>query len=207
MGKEFIRAVAIRVINPSLLIVKTQSRENFINKLYVFCLNRVWVYYVSYGWRRDNQIVLSSHMISWEYITVIAALEETGVVSWKIIVSSPRQCTSTQYSEHPTVRCRKEHHYTGTTSSLFTISFYLWLFLLFPKLKAIIKRNRFKGVEAVKRTVTTELGHPRRILPAVHRSVTEKSALDSSGVTLKGKKCRLLFGIKINCLWQKFCYF
>ena len=52
-------------------------------------------------------------------------------------------------------------------------------------------------------------GHPRRILPAVHRRVAMaenlssnawKSALHSRGITLKGKPCSLLFGIEINCL-------
>ena len=47
-------------------------------------------------------------------------------------------------------------------------------FFLFPKLKGIIKWTRFEGVEAIKRAITTAEGCPRRILPAVHRSVAEK---------------------------------
>ena len=34
---------------------------------------REWVCYVGYGRKRDKQIVLSSNMISWEFIIVILA--------------------------------------------------------------------------------------------------------------------------------------
>ena len=49
-------------------------------------------------------------------------------------------------------------------------------FLLFPKLMGIIKGTCFEGVEAFKRATCNDgaEGHPRRILPAVHRSVAEK---------------------------------
>ena len=49
-------------------------------------------------------------------------------------------------------------------------------FFLFPKLKGIIKGTFFEGVEAIKRATCNDgaEGDPRRILPAVHRSMAEK---------------------------------
>ena len=45
-----------------------------------------------------------------------------------------------------------------------------WDIFLFPKLKGIIKESCFGAIEAIKRVVIREL----RILPTVHRSMTEK---------------------------------
>jgi len=54
-------------------------------------------------------------------------------------------------------------------------------FVLFPKLDGIIKGTHFEGVEAIKEAVMTAgaEGHPRGIIPAVHRSVVEK---DGKGI-------------------------
>ena len=54
-------------------------------------------------------------------------------------------------------------------NSPFIWSCSLWLILFF-KLKGIIKETHFEGVEAIKRAN----GHPRRLLPVVHRSMAEK---------------------------------
>ena len=63
----------------------------------------------------------------------------------------------------------------------------------------IIKGTSFECVEAIKRAVMMELrGIPEESFQQCREGW--KSALDSRGITLKGKTCSLLFGIEINCL-------
>ena len=69
--------------------------------------------------------------------------------------------------------------------------------------QGIIKGTRFESVEAIQR-VRIE-GNPRGMVPAVHSWMAEK---DEKWIkfTLKGKSCRLLFGIEMNYLWHQSCY-
>lgn len=77
------------------------------------------------------------------------------------------------------------------------------MFLLFAKLKGIIKSTPFEGVKVIKRALTTEL----RSIPeetvqlrreALHKR--RKGALYSKVVAFKGKPCTLFFGIEIHSL-------
>ena len=102
---------------------------------------------------------------------LLSAQEKMRVVTRQIMAISPQHCTCTQCSEHSAVPGREEHCRTRTTS-LFTWSCSMGFFFLFSKLKRIIegtcdgehKEGHKDGAEE----------HPRRILPAVHRSVAEK---------------------------------
>ena len=63
------------------------------------------------------------------------------------------QCTNSQCPEHLAVPGNEEYHCSGTTS-LFPWSCSTWLFL-FSKLKGIIKRTHFEGMEFFKRAIIT----------------------------------------------------
>ena len=94
-----------------------------------------------------------------------------------------------QRPEHPVVPGREEHRRTGTTS-LFTWSCSVWLFS-FPQAQGDYEGDSFwsRGGHQEGRNDRAD-GHPRTILPAVHRSVTEK---DGWGLLWRGNHvvCRL----------------
>ena len=70
----------------------------------------------------------------------LSAREETRVVAGQNVAASPRQCTCSQRPEHPAVPGREEHRGTGTT---YSPDLAPCDFLVFPKLKGIIKGTRF----------------------------------------------------------------
>ena len=102
-----------------------------------------------------------------------SAREETRVVAGQIVAASPRHCTCSQRPQHPAVPGREEHRRTGTTS-LFTRSCSVWFFS-FPQAQGDHQGDPFwrRGGHQEGRNDGAEW-HPRRILPAVNRSVAEK---------------------------------
>lgn len=78
-------------------------------------------------------------------------------------------------------------------------------FFLFPQVDP--QWTRFEDVEAMKKVIMTDVGNPRRKpSSSAYKRGREKwkNALDSGGISLNGKLCRLLFKIGINCLWLIF---
>ena len=99
--------------------------------------------------------------------------EETRVAAGQILAAWPPQCTCSQRPQHPAVPGREEHRRTGT-ASLFTWSCSVRLFS-FPQAQGDHQGDPFwrRGGHQEGRNDGAE-GNPRRILPAVHRSVAEK---------------------------------
>ena len=77
------------------------------------------------------------------------------------------------------------------------------IFFFSTSSKGSSRKLFFKGMEVIKEAVTRKM-YLRRILPVMFGSMTEngRKFIRHDKVILKGKLYHLLFGIKINSLWQ-----
>ena len=139
---------------------------------------------------------------------LLSAQEEMRVVAGQIVAASPQQCTCSQCPEHLAV-LGWEHCCAGTTY-LFTWLCFVWLFS-FPQAQGGSSRgpDYFEDLEAIKRAVMMELrGIPEEsFLQCIDMWQRMEKCIRLTGITLKVKPCKLLFGLEINCLWHQSRYF
>ena len=100
---------------------------------------------------------------------LLSAWEEVKVVAGQIMATSSQQHTCLQCPGHLAVTGQEKHCHIRTTSLL--ICSCCVTFFLFSKFKGIIRGRCGEHQEG--HNIRAE-GHPKRILPAVHRSMLEK---------------------------------